>query len=159
MNRHTKGFTLVEMVVTIVVLSVMLFSVMMILTEGLKIWWVNRNYVELRANGRYALWKMGLEFREAEFVFSQSGNQSAISFLSDIDRDGNREKIDYWLSGNMLARSEDGGTPWPLAYDMNTITFNWDAPLLTVAMELVRGAETVNLQTSVTAKCIPQSQL
>ncbi|MBL7069570.1 MAG: prepilin-type N-terminal cleavage/methylation domain-containing protein [Candidatus Omnitrophica bacterium] len=117
-----RGFTLVETIIVIVILSVIMFSVMYFMTEGFRIWVQNRNYIELRADGRYALSRMAAEIKLAEDLIPGATNQE-ISFHADVDYDGYPQLIMYekkvTSEGSFLVRGEEtinpsGWRAWPL---------------------------------------------
>ena len=146
-----RGFTLVETVVTIVVLSIVSFSIMHIMVEGLRIWWENRNYIELRSDGRFALTRLQAEFRTA---YSASQNAATdITFNSDVDNDGDLEEITYALSGTELTRDEGGAVT--ICQDVSSLAFSWSPPMLTVNISLSKQNDTVDLMSRITSRCIP----
>jgi len=155
-KQRSKGFTLLETIVTIVVLSIMAFSVMYIMMEGLRIWWENRNLVELRSDGRYALSRLKAEFRQAEDVTFLLAEPDKIIFDSDIDNDGVVQEITYEKSGTDLTRKEGAGSAYVICGNLSSLTFSWNSPVLTVAdMTLSKQGDTVKLQTEMVARCLP----
>lgn len=101
-----KGFTLVETIVSIAVLSIMAFIVMYLFTEGFKIYIVNRNYIKMRTDGRYALSRITYEIREAEEI-AVNPDDNSITIKSDVDNDGHPERIRYRKTGSLLMRGEE----------------------------------------------------
>ncbi|MEE8359967.1 MAG: hypothetical protein V3S04_03470, partial [Candidatus Omnitrophota bacterium] len=130
------------------------FSVMHIMVEGFRVWVENRSLIELRANGRVALDRLVIEFREAETVNLQDAQ--TVAFEADIFDDGARRSIVYALSNGDLTRSVINEPPIrTLCGEVSALTFSWNAPVLTVAISLSRGDDTVNMNTDVMARCLP----
>lgn len=154
MYSKNKGFTLIESIVTIMILSVVVFSVIHIMVEGFRIWAENRNLIELRASGRVALDRLMIEFREAERVNLQDAQ--TVAFEADIFDDGARRSIVYALTNGNLTRSLINEPPIrTICGEVSALTFSWNDPLLTIAISLSRGDDTVNMNTDVMARCLP----
>jgi prepilin-type N-terminal cleavage/methylation domain-containing protein len=155
MNLSTadKGLTLVEAIVVIVVLSILMFAVMHVMVEGFRVWWENKNYIELRADGRFALARLTAEFRQAESV-SQS-TSTDITFDSDMDDDGDPETITYSLSGSDLVRGVQGSGQAVICGNVSSLTFSWNSPVLTAQIGLSRQGDLVELSKDTTARCLP----
>jgi prepilin-type N-terminal cleavage/methylation domain-containing protein len=155
-ERYFKkaGFTLIEAIVTIVVLSIVAFSVMHLLAEGFRVWVENRDLLELRAEGRIALDRLMVEFREAEIVNLQDAQ--TLAFEADIFDDGDSRRLVYALNNGRLMRRVIGEPPIRvLCENVSALIFTWNAPLLTVDMTLSRQDDTVNLNTDIMARCLP----
>lgn len=152
-NLNT-GFTLIESIVTIVVLSIIAFSTMYIMTEGFKVWWANKNYIELRSDGRFTLARLAAEFRQAEEI--PQVEETNISFNSDIDNDGDPQLITYTFNGTELIREEGPGQA-VICANVSSLILYWNSTnrLLTVDMTLTKQDDTVNLETDIAARCLP----
>lgn len=151
------GFTLVETIVSIVVLSVVASIVMYIFTEGFRIYVVNKNYIKLRADGRYALSRIAYEIRQAEEIIPDAGNNQKMSIRSDVDNDGHAELIIYERTGELLIRGQEvpsgGWRAWPLCHNMVDSTFtDRDKTCITVKFTLKSGSEEIKLWTDVTTR-------
>lgn len=154
-----RGFSLVEMVTTIVILSILAFSVAYILIEGFKVWMENKSLVELRMDGRFVFSRFASEFRLAEEVLFMPSNTGEISFCADIDGDGVLEQIIYKRDESVatrLVRSEDGASQ-PICESLSYITFSWDnnRRLLNVNMGLSKQGDEIKLETEITPRCLP----
>lgn len=148
------GFTLVESIVTIAIMTIIAFSVMHIMTEGFRVWAENRNFIELRADARTALDRISSEFREAEVINQITAN--SLDFDSDIYDDGDRRRITYSFNGGRLVRSVVGEPGLhTLCGNVSGVVFTWTSPTLTLDLTLSRGGDTVMLRTVVMARCMP----
>ncbi len=160
MNKRSfntcKGFTLVETIVTIVILSIIMFSVMYIMVEGFRVWSENKNYIGLRSDGRYALARFQAEFRGAESVVTPVP-LTEITFTADIDNNGAPKEITYALDGRELKREEPGLGQAVICVDVDSFELSWDPALLilTVELELSKGGDIVDLKTEIFARCLP----
>ena len=155
-KRYFKkdGFTLIEAIVTMVVLSMVAFSVMHLLVEGFRVWTENKDLLELRADGRAALNRLTVEFREAETVNLQDAQ--TLVFEADIFDDGDWRRLVYSLSNGRLMRRVINEPPIrAICENVSALTFTWNAPLLTVDMTLSKQDDTVNLNTDIMARCLP----
>ncbi len=114
MMKQNKGFTLTEMIISILLISILAFAVTYIFMEGFRSYIMNRNVIDLRSDARPALKRMVFEIREAESI---SVNSTEFTISADIDDNGVAEEIRYYVSGNgenELRREEDedlDGTP------------------------------------------------
>ena len=150
--RDVGGFTLVESIVTIVILSVISFIVMHIMVEGFRVWWENRDYIELRSDARAALDRIAAEFREAESVNLVSAED--LQFNSDMDGNGAAQTIEYQLTGGALVRTENAQSQ-PICENVDSLTFTWNSPVLGVDMTLAGRENTVRLRTDIAARGLP----
>jgi len=111
-----KGFTLIEMVIVIVILSVVAVLASRVLGAGFSSYLDNQNIVNANEQGRLALEKM---IRDIHAINSPSSISSATATsLSFTDVNGNA--ITYALSGTQLQRN--GVT---LADGVNSLTFGY----------------------------------
>jgi prepilin-type N-terminal cleavage/methylation domain-containing protein len=150
--KKKSGFTLVEAVVTIVILSIISFVVMYVMVEGFRVWWENRGYIELRADGRAALDRIAAELRESDAVTLTSPQELEIH--SDVNGDGAAETIVYELSGADLVRTESASSP-VICSHVSALTFSWNQPMLTVDMTLADSESEVALRAEAAARRLP----
>jgi len=124
------GFTLPEMLVTMVIMVVVLFALYSIFDMGLRVFSFGNNKVEATENARLGLEKMEREVRAA-YAYDRGNPTSPdthlldnmgihqITFANDLgagDRvvDPSTEKIAYSVSGTTLQRSVGLGAPQPV---------------------------------------------
>lgn len=111
-QNKNKAFTLVEMVVTILLISILAFAVTYIFMEGFRSYIMSRNLIDLRSGLRVALKRMVFEIRESEINPTEVTNGFRIQ--ADVDDDGVAERIIYQLVGTNIRRTV-GDTPDPNA--------------------------------------------
>lgn len=122
--REEDGFTLVEMLVTIMVMLIVMFALYSIFDMSIRVFTYGNNKVEAVENARLGLGKMERELRAAypydkgnstpdTRFFTGSMSQNRITFGNDLD--GNRvvepatEQITYYLDGKLLRRTVGTG--------------------------------------------------
>jgi len=117
--REEDGFTLVEMLVTIMVMLIVMFALYTIFDMSIRVFTYGNNKVEAVENARLGLGKMERELRAAypydkgnstpdTRLFTGSLSENQITFANDLN--GNRvveplsEQITYYLDGKTLKR-------------------------------------------------------
>ena len=131
------GFTLPEMLVTIMIMIVVLFALYSIFDMGLRVFSFGNNKVEATENARLGLEKMQREIRAA-YPYDKSNtspdthlldNMNApdsyrqITFANDLGAgnrrvDSSTERITYSVSGTTLQRSVGTGAPQPVVENL-----------------------------------------
>lgn len=158
-NRKSKlvrGFTLIEMIVSIILVSILIFAVSYIFMEGFRVYVLNRNLIDLRSEGRSALKRMVLEARESQIASQVVTN--GFKIRSDIDRDGLAEDIIYQLTGTDIRRTV-GAVPDPnapvLVGNVSSAVFSGlGTKIITITLTLSRQNDTFTIRTRVRARCI-----
>lgn len=153
-QKKGRGFTLVELIVTLIVLSVMAFSVMYILTEGFRVWWVNKDLINIRSDSRSAINRIVMEFREAYSGTLTSGTD--FSFTADVSDTGSLQTVRYYLdTGNL--RRQVAGSPSSgniICGNISSLIFSWSSPILTIDMTLSEQGNTIRARTRAEGRCI-----
>jgi prepilin-type N-terminal cleavage/methylation domain-containing protein len=114
--RPSKGLTLIEMVMTIVIVGIIL-GVLMFSIKGIMDLWNFWSFnSEIVAQGRVGIMRMAREIRQIK-------NETAI-FIADRSRiqfnDTNNQTIDYSFDGSNLVRNSN-----VLASGISNLTFNY----------------------------------
>ncbi len=155
-----KGFTLIEMVVVIVILSIASGITIKFLVDGFRIYTMTINQKTLLDEGKLALERMCREIRDARNILGTT--PSSIAFTrtnSTPGGDGASERIRFDLSGTTLRKvkgvdaSGNGGTPYSLADHITSfnVTNTSNEILLQLTLQRPSG-ENVTLQTKVYPK-------
>ncbi len=160
-----RGFTLVEVILTLMIMSIIMFSITHFWVETFRIWVFNSNHIKMRADARYALERIGLEARMADSV-AVAGSELVIN--SDVNNDGTPLRIAYYqgdaTSGtetvHYLMRSEGdmGGTwgnIWPLAHDVTAATFSVTGHFVNIVLTMTRNNETAKFKTTICTRRVP----
>lgn len=120
--KHKKGFTLVEILFTI---SIFVLIVIALTSFTRNLWVYNaqiRDGLSTNDYGRSLLKKMTAEIRTAStsntgtYTINQA-TASAFTFFSDVDGDGLKERVRYFLNGTTLNRGIIKPTGSPLTYN------------------------------------------
>lgn len=112
-----KAFTLAELMIVLVLLSIFVGGVMLVFVTQLKAWGSSLNRATIRQQGHQALGRMVRELNQTNSITSASA--SAITFLADLDDNGADETITLNTSGNNLNRTE-GAVISPLAFNIQS---------------------------------------
>lgn len=155
-QNKNKAFTLVEMVITILLISILAFAVTYIFMEGFRSYIMNRNIIDLRSGLRAALKRMVFEIRESEI--NPTAITNGFKIQADIDDDGISETIIYQLVGTNIRRTV-GGTPDPNAPILLGSVSNASFPGLgtnTVTLDITvsKMDDRVRIRTKVRARCV-----
>ena len=138
--REESGFTLTEMMVTIVIFIVTLFALYSLFDMSIKVFMLGNNKAEAMENARQGLEKMEREIRQA-YAFDRGAgdthllnamNATQIEFGNDLDGNGiiectteeTCEIISYSLDGETLMRTS-GGDPQPAVEHVDNVEFTY----------------------------------
>src|SRR5215212_5408594 len=140
--RDERGFTLTEMMVTIVIFTVTLFALYSVFDMTAKIFMLGNNKAEAMENARQGLEKMEREIRQA-YAFNRGADPPDTHLLNAMgptqiefgnDLDGNViiectseetcEIISYSLDGETLMRTS-GGDPQPVVEHVDNLEFTY----------------------------------
>ncbi len=119
--KYTQGVTLVEIVVSSAIIGLLALAVGTFQRDIFTLNFSAQNSLSAQLDARHVIKKMVAELREAS-PSSLGGypitvaSSSALTFYSDINNDGNKERIRYFMSGTTLRRGELSPTGSPLAY-------------------------------------------
>ena len=116
--RHARGFTLLEVIITLVIAGVLATIGATLMSSGFRSYFLGR---ELAQDGTLALERMTRDLRTARSAADLTTiGASTITF---VDVDGNT--ISYALSAGSVTRSQNGGTAQPLAANVSSLAFTY----------------------------------
>jgi prepilin-type N-terminal cleavage/methylation domain-containing protein len=143
--REERGFTLTEMMVTIVIFTVILSALYSLFDMSVKVFMFGNNKAEAMANARLGLEKMEREIRQA-YAFDRGADPpdthllntmdaTEIEFGNELDEtnppiiecpnsNGDCEIINYSLDGETLMRTS-GGDPQPVVEHVDNLEFTY----------------------------------
>lgn len=126
--RDESGFTLVEVLVTIMLMTMVMFALYAMFDMSLRVYGVGNDTVETNENARVALDRMEREIRSAwhsgsacdassatGFLVDSGSSPTSITFSNCLSNTGLPTEIRYSMSGDDLVRSEGGASAEPLA--------------------------------------------
>ena len=116
--RNEKGLTLIELIVTLLIVSLLLGSIYGILQGTLRVWLHGSEKIDIQQNARIAMNTLESEIKRADRV-----NSSSTSTSLNLTIDG--QLVRYHLSGTQLLRATSGGGNNPVAYNLKQLRFTY----------------------------------
>jgi len=121
-NGPQQGVTLIELIVAVAVTTLLLTGIYQINTKIFSIGGYLTTSLEEQGQIRKALKEMVPEIRSASQSSTGSypialASSSALTFYSDVDEDGTRERLRYFISTSTLWRGYLRATGSPATYD------------------------------------------
>lgn len=160
-SKSQRGFTLIEIIVVIVILSIVSAISIKFLADSLRIYTMTVNQKTLLDEGKLSLERMCRDIRDAKAITASTA--SSITFTrthatNPTAGDSADESIRFDLSGTTLRKVKNAGgapeNPIVMADNVNTFTVTRGADdEITLALNLLLGTgENVALQTKVYPK-------
>lgn len=119
--KYTRGITLAELVISVAILSVLAYTISIFQRDIFSLNFSAQNSLSAQLDARHVLKQMIAELREAS-PSSLGGypialaSTSALTFYTDTNNDGIKERIRYFMSGTTLRRGQLTPTGSPLVY-------------------------------------------
>lgn len=117
-NKTEAGFTLIEILIAFLIFMAIFDSVWLIYKKSVSSNTALSNSLNAQGEIRKALTSMTAGIRSASISSTgsypiQSASSTSLTYYSDIDHDGLKEQIRYFLSGKILKRGiiEPSGNP------------------------------------------------
>lgn len=157
---YPKGFTLIELIIVIVILSIVSGITIIFLVDSFRIYTMTINQKSLLDEGKLALERMCRDIRDARDILGTTPSSIVFTRTNTTPGgDGTSERIRFDLSGATLRKvkgvdaSGNGGTPYAMADHVTSFTVinNSNEIQLQLALQLSSG-ENVTLQTKVYPK-------
>lgn len=154
--RHAQhGFSLFELVMVIVLLSIVAVLGSQMLSSGFSAYFTGRDIINADWQGRFALERMNKELRTIRTATAADLDVTlAPAAISFVDIEGNN--INYSLAGTSLTRNGI-----PLADGVNSMTFSYIQPdgittaalatevyYVSVALNVTLGGANINLRST-----------
>ncbi len=176
LHNGEEGFTLVEMMVTIVIMLAIFFALHAIFDMSMRVFSFSNNKVEAVENARVGMERLVRELRMAypynktssppdERLLSTMG-ETQVTFGNDLN--GNRrvetsvEQISYFLDGKKLMRQSGDGRPLSVAENVTGLRFEYlkrsGGGLVTAATEQEVEVVRISLEVRVGRGGKPASQ-
>jgi len=119
---NSKGFSLIEMMVALSILSLLIIGSVTFFSGGTRSWVTGQYQLEAQRNARFAMDRMVREIREGTSIDETSSDTTTIkiNYLASFGKNS----VTYSLSDNTISR--DG---IPLINNVKTLSFTYpDAP-------------------------------
>jgi len=118
-RNNLKGFSLIELMVVVVILSLIVLGLVTFFTGGARSWISGQYQLSAQRNVRQAMDFMVREIREGSNYTIGGGNDSiTISYPSSL----NKNSVTYKLTGNIIQR-ESNSTTNNLLNNVRTLVF------------------------------------
>ena len=165
--KRKNGFTLIELVISVMLFSILATFVALAFLAGLRSWNSSSNRAQIRQSGSFALEIMTRDLSQANsFTIAQADQ---VKFDADIDNDGSDETITYDINGTELTRKVGGQETllspdtdtFALSYiDLNNTTMTFpvtgadrdDIRVVVISLTMDKADETINLSSSAYAR-------
>ena len=167
--KTLKGFTLIEIVIVIVILSIISAITIYFLINSLRIYTMTVNQKTLLEEGKLALERICRDIRDANDISfpnaGNSGNRITFTRTNGTAQDGVSENITFQLTGSDLQKVKTSPSATStLAGNVSAFTVTRGAPAtndeneikMVLTLSLGTG-ENVTLQTKVYPKNIPDT--
>lgn len=161
-----RGFTLIEIIVVIVILSIVSAITIKFLIDSLKIYTMTVNQKTLYDEGKLALERMGRDIRDARSITTPAsgGSGSTVTFqrTNATAQDGLNETLTFQLTGTTLEKVKTApAATSSLASNVSSFIVTRGAggnDEITLSLTLSLGSgENITLQTNVYPKNLPDS--
>jgi prepilin-type N-terminal cleavage/methylation domain-containing protein len=161
--KSSKGFTLIELVVVIVILSIVSAITIKSLTDSLKIYTMTVNQKTLFDEGKLALERMCRDIRDANLITSPTAGNSGnlITFRrtnnTGPSQDTANETITFQKTGSNLEKVK-AATPYVIAENVSTFTVTRDSGNeIQLFLELSSASAGVTLRMTLQTKIYPKN--
>jgi len=146
-EREQRGFTLVELLISVLLLSILFLAVWGLFAQGFILWKQGENKVDMYDSLRISLDRAGRELRYAQNI-TDSSDASNLYFVN-----AGGTTVRYYCSAYALYRQEQGAVAQPLASDMQSVDFTYLNSSGTEVTDLATEAAAVTqVKITITAK-------
>jgi prepilin-type N-terminal cleavage/methylation domain-containing protein len=154
--KSSKGFTLIEIIFVIAILSIVSAITIKFLVDSLRIYAVTVNQKTLLDEGKLALERMCRDIRDANSITSTS-NSITLTRTNATAQDTAGESITFRLTGSTLEKVK-ASVGYAMASNVSTFTVTNTSNEITLQLTLSLGTgENVTLQTKVYPKNLGDS--
>lgn len=140
----TRGFTLVEVMLSMAAGTIVLLSIAISLTAAHRFWWQAFRGTQLQRDASHAMQVMTNGIRNGGSAAITAGGKTL-----QVERATGWIRYSYNLGQQRLECQRQGSAPWTVSENVQLITFNQTADQIGIVLELNRGNKTVRCETSV----------
>ena len=134
-----KGFTLVELMVSILLLTIIIGALIMVFNMGRNVYNSNEGMLDMQRVVNQSIEGMLVELRQSRIAdITIGGGGTTISFIVPISIDPltNSSSIQYYVdANNQLIREHPVGTLQVLATNVNSVNFTSNGNILDIVIQ------------------------
>lgn len=122
--KASQGLTLIELIITLVFLSLLLGAIWMIFDSMFRPFYSQEKRADIKEEAAHSFYQLAQDLRQATSV--TSAQQKNVTFTADIDDDGDDDTVQYDWSGTVgapLQRIAD--VTVPLVSAVNSLSFSY----------------------------------
>ena len=144
MTKREQGFTLIEIVVTIVITGIIAYIFLNFFSLGTDSYTLIETRSDVLQDERIVLDRMVREIRQAATITITSATD--ISFTYDDDSDGINETYRYCLASGNLRRTIDAAGDTLILDNVSSLTFSGDTNQVTITFTVSREGQSLTIQ-------------
>jgi len=134
LKKNRKGFSLIEMMVALGILSLIIIGLVTFFSGGTRAWVTGQYQLEAQRNARLAMDRMVKEIRGGKNIISGSDGDTIVVSIPDFDTAAPDDyyEVTYSLSDTTINRNGN-----PLINDVKTLNFTYpDASKVHILLEV-----------------------
>ena len=155
---------MLEVIITTALVSVLMYAIVLTFVIGLKLLNAEITTNDFVKDISYSVSTISEDLREAT-SFVAPTNNNTVTFLADVNGDGNPETIQYRISGGSFLRTQNGVATPVLARNVQSLIFRYYRPndnnnpmgainrsqirVMEVDLTLANGKESIQFMTKV----------
>lgn len=149
MKNAKRGFTLVEILVSVAIALFVVLGVYAVLNVGNTSWFTDMGMLDLQQEARLAMDGMIREVRQSSSgdVSITNGGEKVEFYIPDVS-----SGISYFIQNNELVREHPAGTEKVLAGDLTSLNFSLASDTVTILLTVGKTAQNRNLSFSLAQK-------
>lgn len=153
-NYSLKGFTLVELTITIALIGILGWGLITFFKNTYDIWWMNTRQIDVQQQARTAMDEMSRFIRQssapASGMYPAPGNQD--TYISFYLPDGRR--IKYYQDNDELKRVVNGTTSTIIRKGLESIYFihNSSGGVRIASMTVIQGKQSISFDKKISLR-------
>ena len=146
MSRSQRGFTLIELVVTIVIVGIIAYIFLNFFNLGVDSYKLIETRGDLTQYERVFLNRIVREIHQAATLTITSSTD--ITFTYDDNADGINETYRYYLSGSDLHRTINGGSDLIILDNLSSLSFTGDTNRVVITFTISIEGQSLTAESS-----------
>jgi len=144
MSKREQGFTLIEIVVTIVITGIIAYIFLNFFSLGTDSYTLIETRSDVLQDERIVLDRMVREIRQAATITITSATD--ISFTWDDSSNGVNDTYRYYLSGTDLRQTINGASDTLILDNVSSLSFTGDTNRITITFTVSRDGQSLTIQ-------------